>query len=153
MISCHPGNQVFIYHVYYFFLPWISWIFKALQLTLFHHKDSKSFKNICNRKFVTEKGPGRCLTINFASSLSIRKKFSQVISYISIFHSGQAPWLAVTPTHYCDNIAWRFFQFLWVFSFSQPAIVNLVFTKIAEMCNECTKCACHFVYNWAWCSA
>ena len=46
LISCHPGNQVFIYHVYYFFLPWISWIFKALWLTLFHHNDSKPFINI-----------------------------------------------------------------------------------------------------------
>ena len=46
LVSPYSGNQVFIYHMYYFILPWISWIFKALQLTTFRHINSKSFTNI-----------------------------------------------------------------------------------------------------------
>ena len=48
LVSCDPGNQIFINHVYYyfFFLEYYE-LFKALQLTLFHHKILNHSKRLC----------------------------------------------------------------------------------------------------------
>ena len=99
--------------------------------------------------FVTRKGPKRCLTVNFGSSLGPRKRALKLLVTFPSSILAQAPWLVIIPIHYCDNIGQLFFQFFWVCSFSQAAIVNFVFTKIAKICNECTTCACNLVYSWA----
>ena len=62
--------------------------------------------------------------------------------------------LFLTPNHYCGNIIQQFFHFLCVFSLSHPILLKFVkMWKFAEMCNDCTTCACDFVYNWARSSA
>ena len=142
--------------VNYFLLPWISWVFKALKATIFYHKDSKSLtysKILCFfvdlalfaviivlTPCVAEKSCWRYLAVSFASYLCIRKEFPKVLLTFPSSILVQVPWFVITPIHYCGNIDWQFFQFLWVFSFSQPAIVNFVFTKLLK-CVMNARCA------------
>ena len=88
-------------------------------------------------------GHERCVTVNFASSLCIRKKSFSVITYLLFFHSG-----ASTMTCYNTySLLWQWNTVSLGIPFQPVAIVNFVFTKIAEMCNERATCACDCVYN------
>ena len=127
-----------MYHVSYLYLPWIWWIFKVLQLTLFRHKDSKLFRILCF--FV-----GLALFVVVTVLLSL-------LWLSSFYFFIENPPLHIDIVVRLKILQRRFFQFLWVSSFIQPIIVNFVFTKLAEMHNKCTTCACGFLYNWIWCS-
>ena len=63
---------------------------------------------------------------------------------LNVFHSCLIPCLFITPICYCDNIGQQLFQFLL---FQSASHCQFFFTKIAEMCNECTMCVYDLVYN------
>ena len=87
----HTGNQVFIYHVCYIFFSFFEYheLFKALQLTQFYHKDSKSFKN--NIMFICSFRPLCCcycdvfLTLGFILRFFIEKPPSHIHIGVFIF--------------------------------------------------------------------